>query len=344
MTGKVDGGYYAIKGFLYQFDRTLIEILRNPTASIAFENHQDIDYEDYVLQVKHKETQSFSRAKIRKAVAQLLATFAKSPPLCFVLYCYFADQPPHDWAPTLGDLDEILGSKGGIYPKELRERFLEAFVVRFSEDYESQFTTLLGLIRNMLSLRTDEEAVIYHSLFHSYLLKRSIHPKRQRRCTWCELVKLRHETDQAVFYTAYARYLGQEKYEAIIRRKYFRLTAPNLENFERLFTLEVGSGASRETAIECIMRLSRKYFRKGKSPQPYICLHGAEDSFIDTLKQRLVDQGVGFFDGTNFDGDRFRLDALLKTRINDAAPCLKFVPEFAVRDVVSRIAEPRTYS
>ena len=44
-----EGGYYAIKGFLYQFDKTLIEVITNPQTSVAFENRQDIDYEDYVL-------------------------------------------------------------------------------------------------------------------------------------------------------------------------------------------------------------------------------------------------------------------------------------------------------
>ena len=29
-----NGGYYAIKGFLYQFDKALIEILRNPSKKV----------------------------------------------------------------------------------------------------------------------------------------------------------------------------------------------------------------------------------------------------------------------------------------------------------------------
>lgn len=33
MSYGTDDGYYAIKGFLYQFDRALIEVLKNPTAA-----------------------------------------------------------------------------------------------------------------------------------------------------------------------------------------------------------------------------------------------------------------------------------------------------------------------
>lgn len=71
MSGNQEGGYYAIKGFLYQFDKTIIEVLRKPTTKVAFETVQDINYEDYVLQIKHKETQTYSPSRIQRAVGQL---------------------------------------------------------------------------------------------------------------------------------------------------------------------------------------------------------------------------------------------------------------------------------
>jgi hypothetical protein len=68
MGSNNDGGYYAIKGFLYQFDKTLIEILKNPDAVVMIEHREDIDYRDFVIQVKHKETQDYKYHKIRKPV------------------------------------------------------------------------------------------------------------------------------------------------------------------------------------------------------------------------------------------------------------------------------------
>jgi hypothetical protein len=84
-----DGGYYAIKGFLYQFDKTLIEVVTNPQSKIAFENKQDIDYDDFVLQVKHKETQEYSHSKIRKPVEKLIGLFHCDPTKKLCLYCHF---------------------------------------------------------------------------------------------------------------------------------------------------------------------------------------------------------------------------------------------------------------
>ena len=75
MTEQIDGGYYAIKGFLYQFDTAITEILCNPAVEVGIERNQDIDYQDFVIQVKHKETQDYKNHKIKKPILQLLEMF-----------------------------------------------------------------------------------------------------------------------------------------------------------------------------------------------------------------------------------------------------------------------------
>jgi hypothetical protein len=337
MTDATDGGYYAIKGFLYQFDCALIEMLRNPTINVAFENRQDIDYDDYVLQIKHRETQSFISAKVRKAVVQLLSLFAASRSLKLILYCHFRDKCACDWRPTMTELDEILGNHAKQHSDETRRAFLKSFIIRFSDDYETQFRTLLSLIKSDFSIRTEEEAIIYHSFFRAHLLTRSILPKGQRLCSRQELAALRSDSEQVVFYSAYSRYLGDSKYEAMLRKNFFTFTSPNIENFERLFILQAESSVSRETVLECATRLSRKYFRRGKSPQPYVCLRGISPAFINNMKRSLVDQGVTFFDGTHFNGDRFRPEELIIQRVNDPQPLIKFVPESALHDIIALV-------
>lgn len=337
MTDGTDGGYYAIKGFLYQFDRALIEMLKNPTVAVAFENRQDIDYDDYVLQIKHKETQSFKPVKVRKAVAQLIELFKSTPSLKLVLYCYFKDRTASDRQLTLDELDEILGNEAQHHSEADRKAFLTAFVLRFAEDFETQFATLLALIKADFSIKTDEEAIVYHSLFKSHLLAQSILPKDQRKCSRGELATLRTDSEQIVFYSAYSRYLGDAKYEAMLRKKFFTFTRPNIENFERLFILEAEYGVTLQTVLECVMRITRKYFRLGKSPQPYVCLRGIAADFLNQVKRSMLDQNVSFFDGTYFDGDRFRLDDLIKKSVNDAKLQLKVVPESNLQDIFLRV-------
>ena len=53
-----DGGYYAIKGFDYQIDKTILEVLKQPNGDeeVAIEQIQDINTNSYVIQDKYKET------------------------------------------------------------------------------------------------------------------------------------------------------------------------------------------------------------------------------------------------------------------------------------------------
>ena len=40
----------------------------------------------------------------------------------------------------------------------------------------------------------------------------------------------------------------------------------------------------------------------------------------------MLDQGIVFFDGTHFDGDRFRLHELIENKINNKSLVLKMLP------------------
>jgi hypothetical protein len=145
---KRDGGYHAIKGFLYQFDKTLIEVLKNPEADVAFENEQDIDYDVYVLQVKNHDSQCFSTSRIRKPVVGLLKSFIQDRSRKLCLYCHFKNKAPGEWRPSTGELDVIVGEAAlKMFSTQARKQFVRSFRIRFSENYQAQFRWLVRAIR-----------------------------------------------------------------------------------------------------------------------------------------------------------------------------------------------------
>jgi len=333
-----EGGYYAIKGLLYQFDKTLIEVISNPEAEIAFENLQDIDYDNYVLQVKHKETQKYAAYKIRKPVEGLLELFMQDPTKKLCLYCYFNNTKPRDWHLTLDEIDSILStSVRNHYKQSFRNQFIRSFFIRFSEDYQKQFEKTINLIRNSFSLRNDAEAALYHAIFRSKLLDRSVKPRPQRRIHFQELGNFLEDAEITIFQSSYSKYLTTEKYTKLIKRRYFTFSAPNIENFERLFLIDCDQTFSRVDMVEIASRLARKYFRKDKSPQPFLAIRNAETTVIQQVKRDLFDKGVLFFDGTHFNGDRFRLEDLVAKNMNNPAYSLKIVPESELSRFVKSI-------
>ena len=68
-----DGGYYAIKGFEFQIDKTILEIFNAKDAvPICLEQIQDINSNNFVIQVKYKETQSYTPAKIKEELLSIV--------------------------------------------------------------------------------------------------------------------------------------------------------------------------------------------------------------------------------------------------------------------------------
>ncbi len=312
MTKQVDGGYYAIKGFLYQFDTAITKILNNPAVEVGIERRQDIDYQDFVIQVKHRETQDYQNHRIRKPILQLLEMFKQEQSQRFCLYCYFRDRTPGKWYPSLAELDSILGNRKVDYNPSLKKRFAENFYIQFSEDFETQFLELVTLIQDVFSLPSEEEAILYHSLIRSKLLDLSIKTKSERRVTKGDLDNFLKDAEKTVFYTAYAKFLDRTKYERLIKKKYFTFQTVNIENFERLFVVYCNEDTSLVDLSRIASALSSKYFRVGKSPQPYLSFVNLDKNRLIELKRDLIDQGIMFNDGTCFDGDRFRLHSIVR--------------------------------
>ena len=309
---------------------------RIPTR-VAFENQQDIDYENFVIQVKHRETQTYSDSKVCKPVERLMELFSRDTAKRFCLYCHFCDRQPAEWHLTPSELDTVLSEEAkGKYSKSLLEQFCSSFIVKFSEDYETQFSQTLALISSSFNLR-EGEAILYHSIFQSKLLKLSLLPNPDRQVCFRDLKGFLDDAEVTVFQRAYSKYLDAARYAKLIKATYFTFKEPNLENFERLFALQCDTGVGHVGLSKIASRVARKFFKKGKSPQPYIAFLGLEEDTVKELKRALFDQGRPFFDGTHFDGDRFRLDELAEKRLDEDSFDLKLVPEAEIPNLAQRI-------
>jgi|AntAceMinimDraft_17_1070374.scaffolds.fasta_scaffold08201_3 hypothetical protein len=320
-----DGGYYAIKGFLYQFDKSLIEILRNPENKVGIEKTQDVNINNYAIQVKYKETQNYSPSKIKHAVIQLLELFKNDKSQKFSLYCYFKNKSPQLYKPSLTELDKILGDKKDEYLDYLKKEFKNNFQINFSDNFEKQFEELINLIKNSFSLSSNDKAIIYHSIFRSRLFDISIKTKDKRDISKNDLLFFIEDAEKTIFYSSYSKYLGREKYEKIIRKDFFTFKRANINNFERLFIIDCHPDVNLVDINKIVNCISKKYFKLSKSPQPILCFLNLQNGKLIELKQELIDQGIMFNDGTFFNGDRFRLDRIIENELTNDRLNVKIV-------------------
>ena len=302
-----DGGYYAIKGFTYQFDKSLLAALANPVSSIEIEQIQDIGIDGYYIQVKYKEAQTYAPSKVRPAVMQLLDLSIADKSKKFCLYCYFKDRAPQRSKPTVAELDLILGTKKAAYTAAQKKDFVARFDLEFSDDFQKQFISVIANIKTQLGLRTDEEATLYHALFRAHLLEVAV--KKSVKARTIDFQALRgivKNSETLVFELAYWKHLTAARYYAYLKKEYFTFKKVNVPQHERLFIIEVEAGASDADITKAVTNIQQRYYKKDVSPAPYICFDRLLTAKLTELKRKLWDQKLEFADGTHFNGDGFR--------------------------------------
>jgi hypothetical protein len=305
-----DGGCHAIRGFAFQFDATILEVLAKPEAVVGIEGDQDINIENFHIQVKVR-SQPFSHSKIARAVKQLIAQFAQNTDRRYRLYCYFVNQAPGTVVQLeMEQLDEILGTGVGAYTYETKKLFIDRFEIRFAPDFATQFSNVLDQLKSRHGLRSAEEAVVYHAILNQTLTALVLSkPAGSRNVTAAQLDLAVRNAERIIFWGGYQAHLGAQKYISLLRSQIPGSRSVNVPRRERLVIAEVGNECDVHDAIDFTLAVSRRFYIPENSPQPFLLLRGLEG--IPNFKRDLWDAGIMFADGTHFHGDRFRVRDLI---------------------------------
>ncbi len=303
-----DGGYYAIKGFTFQFDKTISEVINNKDDLIAVEQIQDLSRNNYYIQVKHKEALKYSPSKIRKAVRQLLDDYQNNRDHTYSLYCYFKDKSPTVLKLSVDELEKILGNEKKDYTSTVKRGFVKNFELEFAVDFNKQFEDLIKEIGKAFSLKSDEEAIMHHASFRAELLNIAIKKQKSaREINFSTLEDLINHNEKIVFDIAYSKYLTNAKYIAYIKKAFFTHKRVNVSPYERLIAISLKGDESSAVITQIIQNIRNRFYIQDQSPAPFVFIAGLGPIKANSLKQELWSAGMRFIDGTNFDGDLFRV-------------------------------------
>jgi len=307
---KTDGGYHAIRGFAFQFDATILEAFADPEAPIGIEGEQDIDIENFYIQVKLR-SQGFLLSRAAVAVRQILEQFSCNTDRRYRLYCYFEDREPGIVLKLDEEqLDKLLGADRSTYDNEVKKLFVDRFEIKFAPDFEAQFLAVLEHLKARHSLKTDEEAIAYHAILSHHLTNLVLTKSAGLRITSArQLDVVVRNSERAIFLGRYRTHLGKRKYLALLRSQMppGSKTA-NMPKRQRLVIAEVEADCDVHDLVDLASAVSTRFYVPENSPQPFLLLRTTADP--TSFKRALWDAKVMFSDGTHFDGDRFRLEDL----------------------------------
>ncbi|MEV8525766.1 hypothetical protein AB0451_16650 [Streptomyces sp. NPDC052000] len=337
---RQDGGYHALKGFVFQFDASLLRMYAEPNRTFQIEGDEDLSVDNYHTQIKHR-SRKFVPSAISPAVRQMVSQFTLDRDRRFCLYCYFPDQVPGtELVLELGDLKKITEQFENEYSDEFLKEFCKAFTVKFSVDYHEQFKSLIEVLIKKHRLKTEAEAVHCHAIVQSHLLDLVMkNPPEGRMVSAADLIGVVDSAKSSIFHSAYHEMYGNEKYLKVLKAEFVQRKI-NVPKRERLFVVECSPGIHVQNLVDVAVQIKKKFHRKNESLPPYLIFRGVDD--LSAVKQLLIDADVKIFDGTYFNGDRLRLADLTNPRIERAVE-LKISGEENISGIVGMTSFAEIY-
>jgi len=342
----MDGAYVAIRGFKYQFDRSIVEIFNNPSKPIRIEQLQDYEYDDYFVQVKYHDTiytAPQQKQKIKKPLLQLIDQHKVDPSKKFILYIYLKGVSPSKKALSISELDTILGNKSTNYSISEKTSFAKDFTLIHAPDFESQHKDVITKIKAEYS-KSNQEAQLYYSIISSYLLDIVINNKPSnmnlRICSKSELDKLISEGKRIVFKSAFNDELSVDRQIKLLHSQFFKGTL-NKEPHERIFVVEVNKSTNISVLKDLVLTLKNKW-SKNKTKAipasdrfvPYVLLHGLDSDKLIELKVDLRRDGHKICDGYDFHNAPFELNSIKEKPTFENKLFFKFINSLSELDQI----------
>lgn len=305
---------YTIKGFLYQFNKSLLEILSaNDNSIITVEGIvEDVEIvtpgKMTAIQCKyHEATEAFTASGIFKPLLQMMYHFHsnRSADIRYVLFAHYPSvkEKPH---PSIGidELQAAINSKNKeleSYIAPLRgEVDLAAFLGRFALEFGAPFNDLVTQVCTALKANGipegDVDTLAYPNAIHMVAGISVKHDPEERSTTkrqFLEALKTIRKT--AISRWTMALHTRKEFLDA--RRKQMKM---HLDKNSRLryFVVDALSLGDYETEIVLFVcdYLEKYHFKTAHICTPVLCLCTSEEVFLG-IQYRLFVKGIVATDG-----------------------------------------------
>ena len=304
---------YTILGFLYQFNKTLIEVLNAPAdATVTVEGiveDIDISQPDHLtaIQCKYHEAQStFNLSVLYKPILQMMDHFRRNSDhdIRYRLYAHFATEKQAEQPVTQDQLNQVLSTtdarlaplaasiKDGIDVGDFQTRF----VLEFGPSFDELASEAQNLMKKAGLPEADIETLLYPNALHQISLIASRHDVAQRQVTkdafLGELLDIRK--------TAISRWtLALKTRKSLLaarrtqlepclkqntRLRYFLLSQDDIEDF--------GDGI----VVFLSDYLAKFHFKSLHLYTPVFCFDCPQDLFV-SICRRAHQKGIKFTDG-----------------------------------------------
>ena len=337
-----------IKGYFYQFDKSILEILEqsDETNIVTIEGVEDIDIEKddeiQFFQCKYYEKTDFNNSIIKEPIQLMFRhylknrTEARDKNFIYRLYgfykkghekllqltqetlkTYFLEFENYEVIDESGNSNYKIKNKSGevIFEEALQKDDIEDFHKRLfvnikADSYENQIKKIKSKIQNDLIDYSEEDIELIY--FNALKIIKDLaceHNIEKRQISKKEFWD-RIKTKNYYFERWMSELLEWEHYKKIIHKKYFPRVS-NLSPAHRFFLLDC-QGENMNDVKNVISKISTRYSRFVHQFSPFVYLYNTSNAdFMTELKAKLYEEGCYFKDGFPFKNSEFRFQEML---------------------------------
>ncbi|SHK16957.1 DUF4297 family anti-phage-associated protein [Paraburkholderia terricola] len=325
-----------IRGYFYQFDLTILSVLRltSPEDSIEIECVEDIDIrtatEVTATQCKYYAKTEYNHSAIKDAVKHMVSHFKESlvgtkPKICYSIRGHYAaGQDKLDDGIDVDFLKKhfLTYSEGkgaskvtryhhselGLSDADLKE-FLKRITIDVrAKEFDEQYREVLDAVRVIFGATPFSAEYFYYNNALAVIRELAIQAVPADRTITKKEFLARVDTSTILFNEWFVDKKGKKTHLAALRREYF--TELNVSPYERFFLIEADANSYvRRDLKDLLFELSRKWAKLSKrepSPFcPYVHVQGLPDGELLALKRELSTEGFKLIDGHDFQGADF---------------------------------------
>jgi len=305
----------SIAGYLYQFDKSILEILKAPEEStVVLEGYEDVDLRSpgplVAIQCKYHESGKFSPKKIRDPLLAMLKTFDEGHKFEYRLYGHYGQQAGEiPKKLTLAELKGALtkeGKKGTVryyesFGTATLEGFLENFEIIDGPSLSDQRGAVLAELRNVLGGSDDDASDLHYPNAVSMVLDIAASPSEAartvQRAEFIDALDRRKD----LFTRWHREFLGADRYLKSVERriKSLELVKSTLRRTIILGSNELASASPTTRPIDAIKQIAGLRFGVGRlaKAKPWTVVLETNSQELTEIKEALIQDGVVFQDG-----------------------------------------------
>lgn len=326
-----------IKGYFYQFDMSILSVLRlaNDSDSISIECVEDIDLQTAsdvtAVQCKYYAKTEYNHSVIKEAVRYMLSHFKEvkagtKPKVSYVIRGHYASGQDklsgsinieflkkHFLTYTTKKVERYHHVELSLTDSDLTE-FLALLTVDINAlEFDKQFQNVIKQLQNTFNCKQFSAEYFYYNNALRVTRELSIGSSPADRTISKKAFIDRVNTSSILFNEWFVQKKGKKLHLAALRKEYF--TDLNISPFERFFLVEIDPASYvRAELKELIFILSKKWSKTSKREPtpfcPYLFIQGIPEDELLVLKKELSMEGLKFVDGYDYQGADFSANSI----------------------------------